>query len=66
MNEVTALRKRAEAVGCRVRVFRRNYHCNGKPVRYALIYDLFNQYEYWAADVNELRDLVRRREKAAA
>ena len=38
MREISQLRKRADAVGCRVQVFRRkDYRIGGVPIRYALV-----------------------------
>ena len=70
MSEITNLRKRAEAIGCRIRVFRRkDYKCDGKPVRYSVVeperlaWDMSGrphrfQQEWYAANLRELRDRV--------
>jgi hypothetical protein len=61
MSEITKLRKRAEAVGCRVRVFKRkDYRCYGKPVRYGFV----DQHgELFASNITELRSLIQRAER---
>jgi hypothetical protein len=61
-SKTTALRKRAEAIGCRVHVFGRTYRFMGKPVRYAFI-DKYG--ERYASNLLELRSLVQRSEKIA-
>jgi hypothetical protein len=64
MREITRLRKRAEAVGCRVRIFRRtDYRCGGKPVRYGLIDSLG---ELYASNLQELRHRIERCERIYA
>jgi hypothetical protein len=61
--EVTNLRRRAEAVWCRVRVFqRKDYRFEGKPVRYSIVND---HQERFASDIIELRDLVQQEEDRA-
>lgn len=61
--EITQLRKRAAAIGCRVRVFRKDYTSNGKRVRYGFVDSIGEQL---VPSVVELRTLVRRHERIFA
>jgi hypothetical protein len=63
-SDIIKLRKRAEAVFCRVRVFKRkDYRSHGKPIRYEFVDEHGG---IFASNIIELRDLVRRAEAKLA
>jgi len=62
---ISDLRNRAEAIGCRVRVFRRtDYRCGGKPVKYSLVVN--SNLEDWSSNLAELKRDIQRRERIFA
>ncbi len=64
MSEISDLRRRAAAIGCRVRVFRRaDYRWQGKRIRYGFIDSLDERY---LASLAELRALVKKHERIYA
>ena len=66
---ITVLRKRAEAIGCRLRVFRRkDYRFREgrqvKRLRYSLV--MGPDYECWASNLAELKRKLAHRERIFA
>ena len=69
--EITRLRKRAEAIGCRVQVFRRkDWRIGGARIRYALVEPATEAWtgrpthiQSWASNLAELRAEIERIER---